>query len=321
MFYFRLRTWDEAYRWVCNARRHHPANADIWDLRFHWRNRAESLYRQILSGDYRLSAMQRYRQPSRESYIMWSAQDALVLKWVTLIIRSYLPVHEACTHVAGRQGRREQLSEIDAWLKQGDRYVFRTDIRGYYRHIRRESVYALVCQHVAHPVLRDLVRQYLYYSVEEGGEFYTPLSGICRGCSLSPLIGAALLWETDRRLSALKGIHYRRYMDDFLILSDRRWPVRRARELLYEHFDINEFSAHPDKTQVGKTEKGFDWLGVWFTARGAEGIAPRALENHRCRRLRLEEQLRRRGLSESAIVERVQRYEQRWNIWASGHHV
>ncbi|MFB2844601.1 hypothetical protein ACE1BJ_24985, partial [Aeromonas jandaei] len=73
---------------------------------------------------------------------------------------------------------------------------------------------------------------------------------------------------------------------------------------------------HPDKTQVGKTDKGFDWLGVWFTARGAEGISPRALENHRCRRMRLEEQLRRCGQSEAAIAGRVQRYEQRWNIWA-----
>lgn len=191
------------------------------------------------------------------------------------------------------------------------------DIRGYYRHIRKDSVYDLVCRHLGHPVLRELVRQYLYYSVEEGGEFYTPLSGICRGCSLSPLIGAALLWRIDDRLAVMKGISYVRYMDDFLILSDKRWAIRRARETLYDYFDLNGFSAHPDKTQVGKTEKGFDWLGVWFTTRGAEGISPRALENHRCRRVRLEEQLRRRGQSETVIAERVQRYEQRWKIWAS----
>ncbi|MFB2844532.1 reverse transcriptase domain-containing protein, partial [Aeromonas jandaei] len=174
----------------------------------------------------------------------------------------------------------------------------------------------LLARHVEHPALRDLVRQYLYYSVEEGGVFDTPSGGVCRGCSLSPLIGAALRWDIDSRLSALKGIHYTRYMDDFLILSARRWPMRRAREVLYDWFDVNEFSAHPDKTQVGKTDKGFDWLGVWFTARGAEGISPRALENHRCRRMRLEEQLRRCGQSEAAIAGRVQRYEQRWNIWA-----
>ena len=70
------------------------------------------------------------------------------------------------------------------------------------------------------------------------------------------------------------------------------------------------------KTQVGRTERGFDWLGVWFDATGPTGIAPRAKENHRARRLRLEEQARRRGLSEVAVQHRVQQYEARWLLWA-----
>lgn len=246
---------------------------------------------------------------------MWSAQDALVLKWAALMITPFLPVHRSCTHVGGHGGGNKTLNAIEEQLRSGVRYVFRADIKGYYRHIRKADVYDLVCRHVTSPVLRDIVSQYLYYSTEDGGEFYTPTSGICRGCSLSPLIGAALLWGVDSRLSAMKDIYYVRFMDDFLILSDRRRSIRRAREYLYKLFDLNGFTSHPDKTLTGKTDKGFDWMGVWFTSRGAEGIAPRALENHRCRRMRLEEQLRRRGLSEAVIAERVQRYELRWIIW------
>ena len=69
---------------------------------------------------------------------------------------------------------------------------------------------------------------------------------------------------------------------------------------------------------VGRVEKGFDWLGVWFDERGPVGIAPRALENHRTRCLRLEEQARRCGLSEEEIQARVQQYEARWMVWADG---
>ncbi|EPB4371632.1 hypothetical protein ACRPLT_004378 [Citrobacter freundii] len=87
-------------------------------------------------------------------------------------------------------------------------------------------------------------------------------------------------------------------MDDFLFLSDRRWPVRRARNRLYDYFDLTGFDCHPDKTQAGNISQGFDWLGVWFTDNGAAGIAPRAKENHRQRCLRLYEQARRAGLSD-----------------------
>lgn len=107
-----------------------------------------------------------------------------------------------------------------------------------------------------------------------------------------------------------------RYMDDFIFLSDRRWPIRRAKKQLYDYFEVSGFECHPDKTQLGKIAHGFDWLGIWFSASGATGIAPRALENYRQRRLRLEEQARRKGLSEAEIMERVQRYERRWHMWA-----
>lgn len=59
-------------------------------------------------------------------------------------------------------------------------------------------------------------------------------------------------------------------------------------------------------------------VGCRFDERGPVGIAPRALENHRTRCLRLEEQARRCGLSEERIQARVQQYEARWMVWADG---
>lgn len=161
-----------------------------------------------------------------------------------------------------------------------------------------------------------MIHQYIEYSVEDGGEFYTPPSGIPRGCALSPLLGASFLWYVDGGFERERGLFYVRYMDDFLFLSQRRWPVRRAVARLHQYFENTGFECHPDKTTVGRVEKGFDWLGVWFDERGPVGIAPRALENHRTRCLRLEEQARRRGLSEEQIRARVQQYEERWRVWA-----
>ncbi|MFV8809238.1 hypothetical protein ACNSPD_04105 [Yersinia enterocolitica] len=71
------------------------------------------------------------------------------------------------------------------------------------------------------------------------------------------------------------------------------------------------------KNQVGKIEHRFDWLGLWFGAAGST-IAPRVLEDHRARRVRLYEQARRKRLSATEIDVLVQAYEARWNAWAEG---
>ncbi|MFV8762038.1 reverse transcriptase domain-containing protein [Yersinia enterocolitica] len=162
-----------------------------------------------------------------------------------------------------------------------------------------------------------MLKQYLYYSVEDGGEIHTPITGISRGCALSPMIGASLLHHVDSYFASREEIFYVRYMDDFLLFTRTRWSLRRMVKQLATFFDLGGFSIHPDKTQVGKIEHGFDWLGLWFGATGPT-IAPRALENHRDRRVRLYEQARRKRLSATETDVLVQAYEARWNTWAEG---
>lgn len=309
------RDWLEAYSWLGKRRRHAPPNADIWHLRFHWQKRSDVLYRQVRSGHYHLLPMQVYRHHER-SWVQWSAQDALVLKWVTMQVEDQLPTHPRCVHLKGRGGGRQSVAQVWQALTSGEyAFVYRTDIRGYYRHIRKAQVLSLVQQHINDPVLTDLISQYLYYSVEDGGEIFTPQQGICRGCALSPLIGASLLYHVDSYFAAQEGLFYTRYMDDFVLLTRTRWQVRRCIKRLHAFFNLSGFEAHPDKTQLGRIEHGFDWLGVWFTPEGTT-IAPRALENYRTQRLRLYEQARGRGLSVAESDARVQAYEKRWNIWA-----
>lgn len=309
-------TMAEAWRWLCHSRRNTPANADIWHLRFHWAKQRDEFWQRVQGGQYRLSPMQVNYRRDGDSLAQWCAPDALALKWAALQIQHALPVQPSCHHVAGCRGGRNSLSQIDALIKEGYQYVYRTDIRGYYRHINKTQLWLHVCRYVSDTAIQKLLHQYIWYAVEQGGEIVTPPSGISRGCALSPLLGASFLWRIDSTFSNDKDLFYARYMDDFIFLSPRRWPVKRATKRLLHHFDLFDFSTHPDKTQMGRISKGFDWLGVWFTQNGAAGIAPRALTNHHTRRLRLEEQARKQGLSERAIVDRVQEYEKRWNIWA-----
>lgn len=305
--------WAQAYDWLCRQRRHHPANADVWHLRFHWARLAGPLLQRVLAGDYRLSPMQRLGR-GEEARVIWSAQDALVLKWVALMVAPWLPLHPACEHIRGMGVHASRRRLHQALQGQHYPFVLRTDIRGYYQHIRKDQVMVRVVAQVPCAVCRELMRQYLEYSVEWAGEFHTPRLGIGRGCALSPLIGASLLYHIDVAFSARDELYYARYMDDFIVLARTRWRLRAAVADLNALLAEGGFSQHPDKTWIGRLKHGIDWLGGWFTDQGWVGIAPQALQRHRTRSLRLYEQTLRDGLSDIECQRRVQQYRGRWSM-------
>ncbi|MDK1711756.1 reverse transcriptase domain-containing protein, partial [Serratia marcescens] len=288
-----LARMEQAWQWLCEQRSAAPDEADVWDIR--WQHMStgpawlSDLLCRIMASRYRLSPVILVGKDDGRKAV-WGAQDALVLKWVALSLQSLLPLHPACEHVKGHGGGKASVKKLHGLLAgavekktadeagpqdgvSGDevngrgpdireyRWVCRTDIRGYYRNINKQTLLNQVRQHVQSPVLRDLVAQYVHYTVEDGGTFHTPEKGISRGCPLSPLMGALHLYEMDAHFAAQKHIYYARYMDDVIILAKSRWQLRRHVKRLMQWFRAEGFEAHPDKTHIGRTEKGFDWMG------------------------------------------------------------
>lgn len=301
-----------AWQWLCRQRAHAPPQADIWHLRYHWSAISAAFWQRVVP-----VAADAGVPPGRAFMGSVGCAGCSGTEVEQPVYRGETPGTPAL-HARQGPGARQSVTQVaEALTTGGHGFVYRTDIRGYYRHIRKAQVMHIVEHYVADQILRDLIQQYVYYSVEEGGEFYSPEHGICRGCALSPLIGAALLYHVDNCFTARPGIFYTRYMDDFLFFTRTRHQLRACIKALYTFFDDGGFERHPDKTQTGRTGAGFDWLGIWF---GSEGpaIAPRAEENRRVRRGQLYERARRQGLSEAEAERRVQAYEARWNTWAQG---
>lgn len=334
----------QAWQWLCEQRTAAPDNADVWHIRWEHLNTGEgwltALTHQILRGEYRLTPLQLQGQNENRKAV-WGAQDALVLKWAALSLQHVLPLHPRCEHVKGHGGGKPSIEKLHCLLTTNDNekktdaiitsvaaeirhytWVCRTDIRGYYRNINKQTLINQVNQHVTSPVLRDLVQQYVHYTVEDGGTFHSPEKGISRSCPLSPLMGALHLYDMDEHFSQQPNIHYARYMDDVIILANTRWQLRKHTKRLMQWFGEYGFEAHPDKTQIGRTEKGFDWMGAWLTHEGVTDIAPRAKANHREKVRRLYEQLARlpnwkRKSAAPKVHARVSTYRKRWHIWAA----
>ncbi len=163
--------------------------------------------------------------------------------------------------------------------------------------------------HIKDKAALNLIGQYLRRTAERGGEFFDDERGISLGCPLSPLIGAFFLDDLDRRMASL-GLFYVRFMDDVLVLSPARWKLRRAVRAVNGVLGALGLEKHPDKTFIGRTERGFDFLGYNFGPDGL-GVAKATIERFIKRASRLYEQKRIGKVAPDALG----MYTRRWMRW------
>ena len=70
-------------------------------------------------------------------------------------------------------------------------------------------------------------------------------------------MGAFFLERLDERM-ARSGLFYLRFMDDISVLAPTRWRFRKAVRLVNQVLGPLSLSKHPDKTFIGRIERGFD---------------------------------------------------------------
>ena len=198
---------------------------------------------------------------------------------------------------AWKEDQTERLAELA--MQQGFRGIDTANQRRHYHE-------AAVGQAISATVANDLLRQYLRRTVYDDGLYEDIDQGISLGCPLSPLMGALFLDRLDRRMEA-KGLCYIRFMDDWVILAPSRWKLRRAVRIVQQTLDELKFQPHPDKTFIGRTERGFCFLGYQIKSARLVGVAPPTVERFVERVNRLYEQ----GASLRCIGD----YIRRWMVW------
>ena len=62
------------------------------------------------------------------------------------------------------------------------------------------------------------------------------------------------------------GLFYVRFMDDILVLAPTHARLRAAVRAVNESLSALRLEKHPDKTFIGKIQRGFDFLGYRFGA-------------------------------------------------------
>ncbi len=96
-------------------------------------------------------------------------------------------------------------------------------------------------------------------------------------------------------------------MDDWVVLAPTRWKLRQAVRIVNETLAELKVQQHPDKTFIGRTGRGFAFLGYQMNAAGLTGVAPPTMERFVERVNRLYEQ--------GAGAYRIGEYVRRWLVW------
>jgi hypothetical protein len=256
-------TLDIAYSWLCKQRANFPPNTDIWHLRFHWQTVRQELLKSLHKQDYTFLPLSVVTKADGETLHLWSSQDALVLKMLAMALPEALALSFHCTHIKGHGGLKATVSDLQAALPDYT-YVMKTDVKGYYESIDHTILLRQLDKDIADPFIWRLLVQFVKRSVERGGTFKSIHCGISRGCSLSPVIAAYYLKALDKQMEGDPRYFYRRYMDDVIVLAKTHWHLRNAVRTVNQHFHQLKVEQAPDKTFIGRIEKGFDFLGYRF---------------------------------------------------------
>ncbi len=157
------------------------------------------------------------------------------------------------------------------------------------------------------PIVSDLVEQYVRRTVDDGGIYRDVQRGIPLGCSLSPLMGAVYLQPLDDAMQKT-GLFYARFMDDWVVFAPSRWKLRKVVRIVNQVLNRLKVWQHPDKTFVGRVDRGFDFLGYHFRPDGLS-VAEKTRQNFVSRVNQLYEQ--------QAIPTRIDGYVRRWTRWVN----
>jgi hypothetical protein len=220
-------------------------------------------------------------------------------------LKSYLSLR--CTHVKGRGGAKASVRFAQVMGSQY-RYVARFDIRSYYESMNHAVLLKLLEETDIDTESYELVRDYLSLPDTE-----LTGCGMVAGGSISPLLGAVYLTPLDRAMEKLQPRHdirYQRFMYDYLIFSPTRHKLKAALRSMYRILEQLKLTVHPDKRYIGKTHRGFDFLGYRIHPDRKLRPAVQSLNRLIVRSRRLHEQ----GVDEN----RLRQYVQRWFIWLHG---
>lgn len=192
-------------------------------------------------------------------------------------------------------------------------FVYKTDIADYYASIPHAQLYAEVRALWKHPprwvnLIYAAIKAGLY---KDGHHYDAQAQGILKGSPLSYVLGSFYLHLVDKAFQNNPAVSYIRYMDDIIIFTHTRSALRRVVKRCQMLFEQLKLKVSKAKTTIGKTSKGFSFLGYRFEPNRKVTVRPETVSKSLERVDRLLEQGR-------LTKERLEKHVKGFITWARG---
>ncbi len=257
---------NKSYAWLIKSRKEYTEHNDVWLLLEEWEKKLPQLQQQILSSKYEFSVLELYKGQD-ETIAVWSALDSLVLKAISIVLGEYLEgkLPKTCVHVKNHGGLKQTVQETYNKLPEYN-FMLKSDIRGYYASINQDILLSEMRKLIPDTQLLKLIGKSLKRIETFGGIFFEYKStSVSLSSPLSPLLAAIALKPLDDAFSSKAHLYYRRFMDDYIILTKTRSHLRRAVKLMWKILDRLRLTIAIDKTYIGRIKaSGFNFLGYTF---------------------------------------------------------
>lgn len=162
----------------------------------------------------------------------WSAQDALVLKAITLVLTEELKpkLSQNFFHLAGNGGSKQAVNKFATACKHF-KFVLKSDVNSYYTSINHTILLEQLEALIDDTRVIALISRMLDRIDDVNGYLMSATQGITKGCPLSPLLGAVYLSPLDEALENFAKKDqaiYVCFMDDWVLLCKTRHQLRNA---------------------------------------------------------------------------------------------
>jgi hypothetical protein len=149
--------------------------------------------------------------------------------------------------------------------------VFRSDVKGYYEAIDHDCLLGQLRQLIRDPLVLKLLQGYMQHLEDDGGILRPVNRGISLCCPLWPLMSALYLKPLDHAMVKLVCFTPGSWPTGWswhLRGGNCARPLKKANQVL-EQLQVEK---HPDKTFIGRVDRGIDFLGLLHTpARNGPG--------------------------------------------------
>lgn len=194
------------------------------------------------------------------------------------VIRSLIdPIFEVQFHndsFGFRKGRNchQAVERVLQYIDEGYRHVVDIDIKGFFDNIPHEVIMTMLRAEIADGNILDILEKFLQSGVMEDGKRIPTLKGTPQGGVISPLLANIVLNYFDWQLAS-RGYKFVRYADDIVILVKTKHEAENALDFAKSVLRDLGLEVSPDKTKMGPTAGGFQFLG--FNIKGRQSVTMR----------------------------------------------